>query len=259
MVDLFTLVGTVPETENAIDTLLCDPQPLRAELALYSPRRQALIPEWVFGAADGEGLAARRLAAALAAAYQATVAPHWTRMHAVLKAEMAAAASAMITGGAGVMLASLHPAIRWEPPVLEFPYRSWGPHHDIHLEGRGLVITPSIFGRQPLLYAAGSGELMLIYPVLRNVLGAAEVFGTSRRGSDAVAHLLGRTRTAVLEATDGGATTSQIASSLEISPASASQHSAVLREAGLVSSRRHGKAVRHSLTPLGKALLDGSS
>ncbi|MDN0199268.1 winged helix-turn-helix domain-containing protein [Streptomyces sp. S.PNR 29] len=258
MVDLFTLVGTVPRTVDAIDTLLRGPQRLRAELALYSPQRQALLPKWVFGAADGDGLAARRLAAALDAVYQATVAPHWPRIHAVLQAERAAAASVMITGGVDAMLGSLHPAIRWEPPVLEVPYRTWVNSDNIHLAGRGLVVTPSVFCRQPLLYAPEHGELMLIYPVVRDVLAAAEIFGTSMR-DEAVAHLLGRTRAVVLEATEAGATTGQIARSLGISPASASQHAAVLREAGLVSSRRHGKTVCHSLTALGKALLDGTS
>ena len=43
------------------------------------------------------------------------------------------------------------------------------------------------------------------------------------------------------------------------SPASVSRHTHVLREAGLVATTRDGTAVRHTLTPLGIALLDGAT
>ena len=123
-------------------------------------------------------------------------------------------------------------------------------------ETSGMVIAPSVFCRAPRLYVGRSEELMLIYPVLRSTLAAAEVFGGAAK-SQAVADLLGRTRAAVLEATDGRLTTGEIARRLEVSPASASQHTAVLREAGLISSHRQGKTVHHTITSLGKALLDG--
>ncbi len=42
-----------------------------------------------------------------------------------------------------------------------------------------------------------------------------------------------------------------------ISPASASYHATVLREAGLLTTRRNGMSVQHDLTALGSALLDG--
>jgi DNA-binding transcriptional ArsR family regulator len=41
-----------------------------------------------------------------------------------------------------------------------------------------------------------------------------------------------------------------------VSPASISQHTAVLRDAGLIRSSRLGKSVVHTMTPLGVALLD---
>ena len=40
-----------------------------------------------------------------------------------------------------------------------------------------------------------------------------------------------------------------------ISPASASEHAKVLRDANLIETRREGRSVRHSLTPLGSAML----
>jgi DNA-binding transcriptional ArsR family regulator len=55
----------------------------------------------------------------------------------------------------------------------------------------------------------------------------------------------------VLRALADEHTTSGLARVLEISLASASTHAAVLRDAGLVTSRRQGQSVRHSLTSLG--------
>ncbi|MGC9544412.1 ArsR/SmtB family transcription factor [Streptomyces sp. UG1] len=73
-----------------------------------------------------------------------------------------------------------------------------------------------------------------------------------------LARLLGHTRAAVLQALGGDCTTSELARRAGVSISSASEHAAVLRGAGLVSSTRQRNAVHHSLTPVGLALLDGS-
>jgi len=70
-----------------------------------------------------------------------------------------------------------------------------------------------------------------------------------------LAALLGRTRAAVLATLVTGHTTTQLAQRVGISLASASEHAAVLREAGLVASRRTGGTMLHTLTPLGSRLL----
>jgi DNA-binding transcriptional ArsR family regulator len=69
-----------------------------------------------------------------------------------------------------------------------------------------------------------------------------------------LAALLGHTRAAVLGALDRPGTTGELARRTGVLPSSASQHATVLREAGLVRTVRDGKAVRHTLTPLGAAL-----
>jgi DNA-binding transcriptional ArsR family regulator len=53
-----------------------------------------------------------------------------------------------------------------------------------------------------------------------------------------------------------GCTTTELARRLRISPGGASQHATVLREAGLVTSRRQRNTVRHSITKLGLDLLN---
>jgi DNA-binding transcriptional ArsR family regulator len=49
--------------------------------------------------------------------------------------------------------------------------------------------------------------------------------------------------------------TSELARRVGVSAASVSQHTSVLREARLIQTSRAGKAVLHTITPLGAALL----
>jgi DNA-binding MarR family transcriptional regulator len=52
-----------------------------------------------------------------------------------------------------------------------------------------------------------------------------------------------------------GCTTSELAALLGVTPSAVSKHTAILREAGLISTHRDRNTVLHSLTPLGSALL----
>ncbi|WP_416906034.1 ArsR/SmtB family transcription factor [Micromonospora echinospora] len=77
----------------------------------------------------------------------------------------------------------------------------------------------------------------------------------------ALTTLLGRTRAHTLDTigTHESCSTGDLARKLGISPASASEHATVLRDAGLVSTTRQGREVRHRLTPLGRHLLDSAT
>lgn len=55
----------------------------------------------------------------------------------------------------------------------------------------------------------------------------------------------------------GNCTTSELAERAGVSVSSASEHASVLRRAGLIHSSRQRNAVRHALTPIGLALLEG--
>ncbi|WP_372497241.1 helix-turn-helix domain-containing protein [Streptomyces muensis] len=56
---------------------------------------------------------------------------------------------------------------------------------------------------------------------------------------------------------DHGVAATELAHDAGISPATVSHHVSILRKARLLSACRAGKAVRHSVTPLGLALLGG--
>jgi hypothetical protein len=59
-----------------------------------------------------------------------------------------------------------------------------------------------------------------------------------------------------MRAIAAGCTTTELARALGVAVTTASEHATVLRNARLISTRRHRNAVLHTLTPLGEALLD---
>ncbi|MFI6320202.1 ArsR/SmtB family transcription factor [Nonomuraea sp. NPDC050556] len=214
------------------------------------------LPSWARSLADGELDTVRRLGGELRAFHDAAVQPYWARIQSDVQADRAQRLRALAAGGTEALLSSLHPRITWQPPVLTIEYLTdTVPDRDMYLDGRGLVILPSFF--------CFPGPLTLRDPELPPVLVCPieHELGWADRGIEerSLTALLGRTRAAVLEsvATGQARSTTQLARLLSISLASASQHVAVLREAGLVASHRRGKEVVHCATGLGADLLNG--
>lgn len=117
-----------------------------------------------------------------------------------------------------------------------------------------MVLQPSFFcTRRPitLAFPAPDWTPVLVYPIEHT---PDWVSGGSPHGTELGA-LLGRTRAAILEGVVTGRTTGELAARCGISGAAASQHTAVLRRAGLLLSVRHSKYVVHTITPAGIALL----
>ncbi|HUD36893.1 MAG TPA: winged helix-turn-helix domain-containing protein [Streptosporangiaceae bacterium] len=257
-VDLHTLVGDAPTIEQGIEALLGIPRAdLLAELEFLDRSHRLPGPAWAVAEVDGQ--ARRQLAAAIEAAYRALVLPYWPRISAQLRATAVSWDRALAGGGPGRLLASLQDQrIRWRPPVLEI---TGSPQeHELHLGGGGIALAPSVFaGRVASVHFDGRDPAAP--PTLR--LPAAhgmpardlDAPATGSAGGAALAALIGRTRAAVLRNIDGGCTTTELAGRCGISLAAASQHATVLRNAGLITTRRQGSAVLHALTELGDDLL----
>jgi DNA-binding transcriptional ArsR family regulator len=250
---------TPPEGGSGLDAGLealraTPPGRLHSELALTAAGRggAAVLPGRLAALAEGDPEPLARLVGVLRSYYRAAIEPNWPHIQARVEADRAVRGRALLDGGAGELLASLPPVLRWRAPVLEADYPV---ERELHLNGRGLLLQPSFFCRgTPVVYRDAALPPVLVYPAVHN---CAPAF--SETGGPSLGKLVGHTRSAVLQAIRFGCTTSELARRAGVSLASASQHAAVLREAGLVVTLRHGNAVLHTLTPLGAALLRGGA
>jgi DNA-binding transcriptional ArsR family regulator len=192
--------------------------------------------------------------------WRIAIAPYWGRMFAYLDAECDARGRAALTDGVESLLSALHPRIRWDPPVLDVP---GGPPGELLLDGNGLVLSPSLFltTRPGVLLGAErvSGRPALVFAASPDPAVAERIWRAPDRSGRALASLVGQTRAAALRALTSTCTTGQLAQRLGISSAGASQHTTVLRQNGLITTRRVRNTVLHTVTPLGAALLGGDS
>lgn len=227
---------------------------LREELAQLPPARADL--RGVAELAHGSPASLTLLAGGMAAFHRELLAPFWPQIETHLAADRAKRANAVLHGGVDELLATLHPCLEWDPPVLRFTGMDLD--RDVHLRGRGLLLIPSFFcWARPTLLRDPDLSPVLVYPVHHDLDWAVrqETEGGARRE---VAALMGRTRAAVLEATAVGRSTTTLARLVRTSPATASGHLKALREAGLVTTQRHGTSAHHLLSPLGRSLLDAT-
>jgi DNA-binding transcriptional ArsR family regulator len=253
-VDLCTLIGEAATIELGVQALLAVPREHLLVEMEYTDR-YGRLPSAAWAMAE---IGAREpLADATQAAYQALIQPYWSRIHACLHAEQVARSRTLAYGGADGLLASLQSQrIRWRSPVLELlmPGRK-----DLYLDGRGITLVPSVFvGKNPGLHENPNDARaapVLVLPAADDGTGHAHLWDGPRPRGTALSALVGRNRAAVLGSIADGCTTTELADRAGISLAAASQHASVLRDAGLIITRRQGRAVLHVLTPLGTELL----
>jgi DNA-binding transcriptional ArsR family regulator len=274
-IDLHTLIGPAPTIDQALDTLRRVPDvQLRREVTevLHArPKHEARwVRAWLRDLTAGLPQAQQELVKLLRDYHERIIASHWEGMRAHLDADRAYRSRVMVEGGVNQLLATLHPSVRWRPPILEVnrlapnpPPADAEPDSVVqHLDGRSLVLVPSVFCLDhPVVYKSTVDEAapyILFYPALDTAADAAAIWTprTTQR-HDALALLLGNTRAAALDAIAAGCTTTELARRIGVTPATASHHLGVLRQAGLINTRRIGSAVLHTITSLGTALLNG--
>lgn len=230
---------------DALDRVLSTPHEvvktqLEGAFAL-APR----VPPWVRELARGERAAQATLARALHATYHGLLAPEQQNLHAGFHHDQAWRARTLATSGIHTMLSTI-PGNRWTGQALENDECTTP---EINLAGRGITLLPSAtWTGGALLDTLPDGTWLLIYATLDS---SAE---SGPHTDDSLTALLGRTRAAILRLTTHPHTTTGVAAALRISPASASEHTTVLRRTGLIASHRTGKSVLHARTPLGDQL-----
>ncbi|MGW2380764.1 ArsR/SmtB family transcription factor [Streptomyces sp. NPDC001658] len=252
--------GAEAGLEGAVDTVLSTPRTvLRRDLTRFaaSPRRSRAPLSGIGALAEGEREALSRLGTALHDYHRQALAPFWPHIRAQVDADRAVRVRAVLSGGTDGLLASFRPVMRWRPPILEADYPV---DRELHLGGRGLLLQPSFFCfRRPVTLAASDLPPVLVYPI-QHTLGWARPRNASEVGRPTgLGALIGRTRAAILQEAVTGRTTGELSLRLGISGAAVSQHTAVLRRAGLLLSVRRSRHVLHTITPAGLALLEGAA
>jgi hypothetical protein len=192
-----------------------------------------------------------RLADLFEAYWERAIEPVWARVRAFLDADVAHRARRLASGGTDALFADLNDVVSWTPPHLDVSI----PTHSatIELAGRGLVLVPSAFSARTFVVDREPWRPTVIYPAR----GIATLWEEAVPASDGLARLLGATRAAVLNDLGAPRSTTELAERLELSPATASHHLTALRDAGLATGRREGRAVLYVRTPLGDALVGG--
>jgi DNA-binding transcriptional ArsR family regulator len=207
---------------------------------------------WVRALARGDHAARRELEEALVAYHDSALAPCLNEIGERVQTDRARRGRDLLDGGVDRFLRALPPPMSWTPPVLSARYPV---DRDLHLRGRGLTLVPSHFCcRTPITLVDPRLPPVLVYPAGD---GDDAAKAAPRPGQQqALGALLGHTRAQMLCALSCPASTSELARRTGTSIGTASKHATVLREAGLISSARRGTKMLHTLTRVGRALLD---
>ncbi|WP_406629767.1 ArsR/SmtB family transcription factor [Amycolatopsis sp. WGS_07] len=240
----------VADLEHGLERVMTTPRGfVESELHKVLDSR-ARPSSWTRGLMAREGAAWKGLHASLRSAYGSVLSRSWPGLRNGFHLERAWRVHQLSRAGLRGTLAAWEPDLRWRGTVLEVRHPR---DFDIVPAGRGIRLLPSMcWTGRPLIANQPAGPTLLVYPALASLpqLAAAPA-------DDPLVALLGFTRAYVLSVLTRPRNTSEIAAEVGISKSSASQHAAVLRRAGLVTSRRDGKAVWHSCTSAGLDLLAG--
>jgi hypothetical protein len=249
--------SAAPDIEQALDEVRATPWPdLRADLSYAWADRPGRPPTWIRNLGDGDPESVDLVVRALRDLHKAVVAPRWDSVRVAFHADVAKRIPVLAAGGHEELFGTLHPRLRWRDDGLDRA----GANMECDLHGDGLVLIPSAFWTGEPLFSVSKDERRpssLLYGAAHGNghASACDELTAEPAGPDCLAALLGPTRAAVLRALAAPRGTVELAGVVGISAASASEHAKVLREVYLIETLRDGRAVRHSLTALGRTML----
>ena len=206
--------------------------------------------------ADGPA-GARRIAAALRTYWDATIAPYWDQLQAVLDADIAYRARRVALGGISALLEDLHPQLQLDQSTIRINKAS---HYECDLAGKGVLLIPCVFAAPNIMFDPGGiGPPTIVY----GPRGLGTVWETNRAirrfSEDPLSALMGRGRAAILRRVELPRTTTELARALGLSGATVSVHLSTLKRCGMVTSWRSGRRVLYQRTPLAFSVLSAVS
>lgn len=241
-------VSSEPTFEEGLAAVLATPtEQVYAELVDATRGRPADVRHRLL---DDPDRARSEAAAVVRRLWKAAVEPEWPSMRQALRAEMLDRALQVNRDGLRAVIPRLHHSMACQDDTItvERPVDVVAPCPE------GLLLVPSLFITDrvqcttadhwtPAIYYPASGRYLWAIP-------------PTPRSLD---RLLGTTRSKILAALATPLQTTVVAGLVEVTPPTASEHLAILREAGLIDTSRAGRTATHELTEAGRALLDAAS
>jgi DNA-binding transcriptional ArsR family regulator len=192
-----------------------------------------------------------RLTTALIGYHRAVLAPLWDRIIAITEADIAHRRASMLEHGLGVAIDDLHEKLSYANAEIRVDMAE---HRiDVEATGSGVWFVPSVF-----IWPWVSVEFETAQPVVSYAArGAGLVWERPRDNGLSLSSLIGRSRAAILEHLVVPRTTTWLADTLDLAPATVSGHLAVMSASGLLHSRKSGRHVLYALTQVADVLLNG--
>lgn len=202
----------------------------------------------------GSAVAVRsRMLRALRAYWDSCFAPWWPRMRGVLQADIVHRGRVAATEGVGAMLGGISDRVCLDGDVVRV--RLTSPlQRRRGTRGEGLTLVPSLFTRGATVPIGEDEPPMILY----GARGSGALWQVEPRRSPAVlGDLLGATRAGLLTALEVPASSTELAGRLGVTTPAVNQHLRAMRDAGLLTSARHGRSVLYLRSELGDALVAG--
>lgn len=192
---------------------------------------------------------AHRLADALAEYWQLAFKPHWSRMRAILDADVAERGRSLAAVGVIATLNGCGPGVSADTTSVT-AHILGNDHNDLTLytRGRPLYVTPSLFTLRSSTALRDSDPLLMYCAANQRSMWA------DTAGELGDAGILSASRLRYLRALSTGQSTSALAERFGVSPSAANQSLRGMAAQGLVRPRRAGRTVIYERTALGDQL-----
>ncbi|MFF8770833.1 winged helix-turn-helix domain-containing protein [Kitasatospora sp. NPDC015120] len=231
-----------------------DPGSPPAVAHLVDLARSGALTPFTRGLAEGDPRAGAALDRILAGLRATALDPYRRRIASRVSAAAARTLTHAALGGPPGLLRAIHPSVDWDGRHLRLNTRVDSLDS---LEGRPLILQPSALATG-ISFNPLEDEVIISFPATAAPLTPDPELHAPPR---ALESLLGATRAAALVAAvrTPALTTNRLAATLGVSPAAASRHASVLRDAGLLATVRNGRTVHHHPTRLGLDLAHQSA